>query len=174
MSANSLIKLGDKRGPIPPERRSKRLWLSKTSKCLSGRDLYCFHNLSSDAHFFHDTPRHSACHLPLARCPRTRELGFAASNRRAAAVGEKAPEIDRRTPPIADRAVPHLARLALGAGHCQAGNPRSLASCRLSPVLDLEGAPRATRTAAHFVRGPRPDPQDVPGEFWLGCTPNPR
>src|SRR5271169_2369040 len=129
MSANSLIKLGDKRGPIPPERRSKRLWLSKTSKCLSGRDLYCFHNLFSGAHFFHDTPRHSACYLPLARCPRTRELGFASSNRRAAAVGDKTLEIDRRRPPVVDRAVPHLARLALGAGDRQARDGRGLASC---------------------------------------------
>ena len=35
--------------------------------------------------------------------------GFAPSNRRAAAVGDKTPEIDRRRPPIVDRAVPHLA-----------------------------------------------------------------
>jgi len=29
-------------------------------------------------------------------------------------------------------------------------------------------------TAAHFLRGPRPDPQDVPGEYRVGCTPHPR
>jgi len=48
------------------------------------------------------------------------------------------------------------------------------ASCRLSPVLDLEGAARPTRTTGHFPRGSRSDPQDVPGESQLGCTPHPR
>ena len=57
-----------------------RLSLSKSSKCLSGRDLYFFHNLSSDAHFSHDSPRHSTFSLPLARGPGTRELGSAPSN----------------------------------------------------------------------------------------------
>jgi hypothetical protein len=37
-------------------------------------------------------------------------------------------------------AVPHVARLAFGTDHRQARNGRGLASCRLSPVLDLEGA----------------------------------
>ena len=46
--------------------------------------------------------------------------------------------------------------------------------CRLSPVLDLEGAVRPTRTARDSPRDPRPDPPDVPGEFRLGCTPHPR
>ena len=41
------------------------------------------------------------------------------------------------------------------------------------PVLDLEGAPPPTGTAAHFARGPRPDPQDVPGEYRVGCTSHP-
>jgi transposase InsO family protein len=39
-----------------------------------------------------------------------------------------------------DLSVPPLARLALGAGHRQARNSHCLAPCRLSPVLDLEGA----------------------------------
>jgi putative transposase len=56
----------------------------------------------------------------------------------------------------------------------QARNSHCLASCRLLPVLDLEGAARPTRTTAHFPRGPRSDPQDVPGESQLGCTPHPR
>src|SRR6266699_6449929 len=54
-----------------------------------------------------------------------------------------------------------LARLALGVGHRQARNGRSLASCRLSFVLDLEGALRKTRTTRHFKRSPRPDSQDT-------------
>ena len=48
------------------------------------------------------------------------------------------------------------------------------ASCRLSAVLDVEGPARPTRTTAHFARGSRSDPQDVPGESQLGCTPHPR
>src|SRR5467141_1569680 len=67
-----------------------------------------------------------------------------------------------------------LALLALGVGHRQARNGRSLASCRLSFVLDLEGALRKTRTTRHFKRSPRSDSQDVPGESRLGCTPHPR
>ena len=39
-----------------------------------------------------------------------------------------------------------------------------------SPVLDLERAVRPTRTSSHFARGPRSDPQDVPGEFHLVAT----
>jgi transposase InsO family protein len=41
--------------------------------------------------------------------------------------------------------------------------------CRLSPVLDLEGAPWPTRTTGYFARGPRSDPHDVPGESRLGA-----
>jgi hypothetical protein len=69
------------------------------------------------------------------------------------------------------RAVPPVARLAFGSGHRQARNGRGLASCWLSPVLDLEGAARPTRTARDFPRDPRPDPQDVPGESRLGRPP---
>jgi hypothetical protein len=53
-----------------------------------------------------------------------------------------------------DLSIPPVVRLALGAGHRQARNGRSLASCRLSAVLDLEGAARPTRTTRHFARGP--------------------
>src|ERR1700730_4827539 len=60
-----------------------------------------------------------------------------------------------------------------GRGHRQAKNGHCLASCRLSAVLDLEGVARPTRTTAHFARGPRSDPQDVPGESRLGCIPHP-
>src|SRR6266446_482352 len=44
-----------------------------------------------------------------------------------------------------------------------------LASCRLSFVLDLEGALRKTRTTRHFKRSPRSDSQDVPGESRWGA-----
>ena len=49
-------------------------------------------------------------------------------------------------------AVSHLERLAFGSGHRQARNGRGLASCRLSPVLDLEGPAWPTGTADHFPR----------------------
>src|SRR5277367_4737743 len=52
-------------------------------------------------------------------------------------------------PPALDLSVAPLARLALGVGHRQARNGRSLASCHLSFVLDLEGALRKTRTTRH-------------------------
>jgi hypothetical protein len=54
-----------------------------------------------------------------------------------------------------DLSVPPLTCRALGAGHRQARNGRSLASCRLSAVLDLEGAARPTRSTRQFPRSPR-------------------
>src|SRR6266403_1255161 len=89
-------------------------------------------------------------------------------------VCRKVPKIDLGRPPAVDLSVTPLARLALGVGHGQARNGRSLASCRLSFVLDLEGALRKTRTTRHFKRSPRSDSQDVPGESRLGCTSHPR
>src|SRR6266446_6974294 len=53
-------------------------------------------------------------------------------------------------------------------------NGRSLVSCRLSFLLDLEGALRKTRTTRHFKRSPRSDSQNVPGESRMGCTAHPR
>jgi len=69
------------------------------------------------------------------------------------------------------RSVTYLARLALGAGYRQTRNGRGRASCRLWPVLDLEGTARPTGTTGHFPRGSRPDPQDVPRESQLGVHP---
>jgi hypothetical protein len=46
-----------------------------------------------------------------------------------------------------------MARLALSAGHRQAGDGRILASRWLPPVLDLEGAPWPTGTTPHFEGG---------------------
>src|SRR2546429_593529 len=128
----------------------------------------------ADAHFSHDTPRIFGLDLPVACFPRAREPGSAPSNRRAPQVCRKAPKIDRGRPPAVDLSVAPLARLALGVGHRQARNGRSLASCRLSFVLDLEGALRKTRTTRHFKRTSRSDSQDVPGESRLGCTAHPR
>src|SRR6266481_6162597 len=76
----------------------------------------------------------------------------------------KRPKIDCGRPPAVNLSVTPLARLALGVGHRQARNGRRLASCRLSFVLDLQGALRKTRTTRHFKRSPRSDSQDVPGE----------
>src|SRR5208283_2623378 len=103
----------DSRHPAPLTIEATRLvsclWLPKTSNCLSGSHLYFFHKPFSDAHFSHDTPRCSACYLALARCPRTREPGFAPSNRRASAVGDKTPGVDRWGPHIVGFSLPHLA-----------------------------------------------------------------
>jgi len=44
-------------------------------KRLSGGDLYFFHNLPSDAHFSHDSPRQSTFDLPFTGCPGTGEPG---------------------------------------------------------------------------------------------------
>src|SRR5882724_10931151 len=86
----------------------------------------------------------------------------------------KCPKIDYGRPPALDLSVAPQARLALGVGHRQARNGRRLASCRLSFLLDLEGALRKTKTTRHFKRSPRSDSQDVPGESRLGCTSHPR
>src|SRR5437016_11514922 len=109
----------------------------------------------ADAHFSHDTPRLFVLDLPVACFPRAREPGFTPSNRRAPQVCRKAPKIDRGRPPALDLSVAPLARLALGVGHRQARNGRSLASCRLSFVLDLEGALRKSRISRHFKHSPR-------------------
>src|SRR5215472_6665520 len=71
----------------------------------------------------------------------------------------KRPKLTPRGPPVVDLFVPPLARLALSAGHRQARNGRSLASSRLSALLDLEGAAWPTRRTSHFARNPRSDPQ---------------
>ena len=55
-----------------------------------------------------------------------------------------------RNRPIMGLAVPHLERLALGAGHRPARNGRGLASQGLSSFLDLEGTKRPTGTTCHF------------------------
>src|SRR6266550_8583753 len=114
-----------------------------------------------DAHFSHDTPHIFVLDLPAACFPRAREPGFTPPNWRAPQVCRKAPKIDHGRPPAVDLSVAPLARLALRVGHRQARNGRSLASCRLSFVLDLEGALRKTTTTRHFKRTPRSDSQDV-------------
>src|SRR6516165_6742498 len=63
-------------------------------------------------------------------------------NRCASAILEKTTKIDSSGPPFMGLAVPRLERLAPGAGHRPPRNGRGLASCRLSTVLDLEGAAR--------------------------------
>src|SRR5260370_12411622 len=104
----------------------------------------------ADAHFSHDTPRIFGLDLPVACFPRAREPCFTPSNRRAPEVCRKAPKIDLGRPPAVDLSVAPLARLALGVGHRQARNGRSLASCRLSFVLDLDSTLRKPTTTRHF------------------------
>src|SRR5215469_9226820 len=148
--------------PAPPE----NLKMSERESCSSFIIL-------ADADFSHDTACDSVLGLASACCPAARERSSAPPNRRASTVRRKTPEINLRRPPVLDLSVPTLARLALSLGHRQVRNGHSLASGGLSTVLDLEGAARATRKTLHLPRSPRPDPQDVPGESWLGCTSHP-
>ena len=71
------------------------------------------------------------------------------------------------------RSLASLARLAVGAGHRQAGDRHRVASSRLSPVLDLE-EPSAHRTTGRAGRRPRADPRAVDGESPVGGASNPR
>jgi hypothetical protein len=83
-------------------------------------------------------------------------------------------QVDSSGPPRVGLAVPGVERLALDAGHRQARNSPCLASCWLPLFLDLEGPAWPTGTTRRFARGSRSNPQDVPGESELGCTPHPR
>jgi hypothetical protein len=94
----------------------------------------------ADDHFSRDAPRKSVFDLPFARCPPAGESGSAPPNRRASAILEKTTEINSSGSLIMGLALPHLERLALGAGHCRARNGRGLASQGLSCFLELEGA----------------------------------
>src|ERR1039458_9196389 len=99
-------------------------------------------------------------------------LALRGPNRRASPLGEEAAEVKLEGSPLLGLPVPPLARLAFDVGHRQARNGRGLASQGLSPILDLEGPARTTRTPRHCPRDPRSDPEDVPGESRLGCTPH--
>src|SRR5215831_2379986 len=81
---------------------------------------------------------------------------MAPSNRRAAALCEKAPETHGNGSSPLGLTIPHLAPLALDVGACQARNGCRLASQRLPPVLDLEGTARTTRTAGDHARDSGP------------------
>ena len=104
----------------------------------------------ADAHFSHDTPLNSVVDLSFACGAPVGESGSAPPNRRASVILEKTTKIDSVGPLIMGLALPHLVRMALGAGHRQARNSHCLASCRLSPVLDLEGAAWPTGSTYHF------------------------
>jgi hypothetical protein len=146
---------------------------SRKSRNLREHEGYPSIIMLTDAHFSQVMSSNSVLDFTFACCPGTREPGSAPPNRSASEVRCKTPEIDLWRPPLVDLFVPPLARLALSAGHHQARNGRGLASSRLSPLLDLEGATRPTRTTCHFARGPRSHPQDVPRESPLGSTPHP-
>jgi hypothetical protein len=56
--------------------RAKISQKPKTSKCLSGRESYLFHILSSDAHLSHHYPRHSVFDVPLGAALELENLGL--------------------------------------------------------------------------------------------------
>ena len=103
-----------------------------------------------NADFSHDTLRNSMLDLSFARDPRAGELGSAPPNRHPSAVPEKTSEIDPVGPLVMGVGLTHLERLALGVGHRSTRNRSCLASCRLSPLLDREGATGSTWTTSHF------------------------
>src|SRR2546425_940385 len=90
--------------------------------------------------------------------------------RHAAAFRQKTSRVDSRRPLPLGLAVSRVERLALDASHGSTRDRHCLASCRLSPVLDLEGSARPTRTTGHLPRGSRSDPPDVSGESRLGSA----
>src|SRR5262249_18254138 len=57
-----------------------------------------------------------------------------------AALHEKTLQVDPSGPPVLGLAVPHWERLGPDPGHRSTRDRHCLASCRLSPALDLEGA----------------------------------
>jgi hypothetical protein len=44
-----------------------KMCLSKTSKCLNGRELYFLFYFASEAHFSYDSPRFSVFSIPFPR-----------------------------------------------------------------------------------------------------------
>jgi hypothetical protein len=66
------------------------------------------------------------------------------------ASSENITPLDSSGTPIMGLAVPHLERLAPGAGHRPPRNGRGLASQGLSSFLNLEGAARPAGTTCHF------------------------
>lgn len=133
------------------------LCLSKISKCLSVRELYFLSN-SLPMLILLTTLLGTLSSMFRSRVAiELRELGSAPRNRGASTLHEKTLQVDPSGPPVLGLAVPPLERLACGTRHRQARNGRGLASCRLSPVLGLEGPARPTRTG-DFPRDPRSDP----------------
>ena len=101
--------------------------------------------------------------------------GFASPNRRAAAFREKAPQVDFGGPPSSvGLAVPHLERMALGAGDCSTRDRPGLAPQGLSSLLGMEDSAGPAGKTHACPRSPQPDPQDVPRESHLGCAAHPR
>src|SRR5262249_14727489 len=125
-------------------------------------------------HFSQDSPCHSILDLSFARCPRAGESGSAPPNRHPSAVREKTPEAD-----------PSDRMFWVGLSRIWRDWRSALAIVKPETVVAWHRAGFGwfwtwkvgrgpTRTASHFPRGSRPDPQDVPGKSRLGCTPHPR
>ena len=113
--AQALAALADRHLQATPEQlrdalgACSELCLSKTSKCLSGRHLYCFRKTLLACSFF---SRHSSllCVLSSARALPSNSRTWLGAIKSACCSGRQQNARDyRRRPPIVDRAVPHLA-----------------------------------------------------------------
>ena len=128
--------------------------------------------LSSDAHFSHDTPLHPDLDLPFASRTEAGEPGSAPPNRRASAVRWKTPKTDLRGSLVVGLAVPHLERLARGAGHRQTRNGHCLAS--RSPLRALCRRHAGTDVKLMVCKSPDPNRPfgDLAGGRSLRCEPS--
>src|SRR6476620_11982989 len=76
-------------------------------------------------------------------------------------------------PPLLDRSLAAVRRLADLAGDCATRDGRWLAQNPVSGFLDMEDPPRQTRPARSSQRHPRTDPPHKPGEADMGCSAEP-
>jgi len=137
----------------------KHVCLSKTSKCLRGRELLL---LSFSSPMLIPLTALFATLSSVFRSRSVLQLENLALRHQIGVLQRAARKRPKLTP--GDRLLwVWLSRIwsdwRSGVGHRQARNGHCLASRRLSPVLDLEGAARPTRPTRRFSRGSRSNPQ---------------
>jgi hypothetical protein len=151
-------------GPIPyvPPFRSCLDWLclSKTSKGLSGRELYFF--LSPLLQMLISLTTLFATLSSAFRSRSALQLENLALRHQLGVLQRSARNHLPRGPHPLGLVVSGVERLALSAGHRATRDGHCLASRWLPPFLDLEGPARPTGTTRRLSRGSRSDPQDVP------------